>query len=100
MLIAIGLFSCSQDEANADPVIFVQSITIGGSNITSGTAGQMTANVLPVNANNKTIAWSVSDVSVATISSSGLITAKKNGNGPVGCAAMPCSGFLFMPISG
>lgn len=80
MLIAIGLFSCSQDEANADPVIFVQSITIGGSNITSGTAGQMTANVLPVNANNKTIAWSVSDVSVATISSSGLITAKKNGN--------------------
>lgn len=80
MLIAIGLFSCSQDEVNADTVIYVQSITIGGSNITSGTAGQMTANVLPVNANIKTIAWSVSDVSVATISSSGLITAKKNGN--------------------
>ncbi|MFO7673894.1 MAG: right-handed parallel beta-helix repeat-containing protein [Lutibacter sp.] len=80
MLIAIALFSCSKDEVNADPVIYVQSITIGGSNITSGTVAQMTANVLPANANNKAIAWSVSDVSVATISSSGFITAKKNGN--------------------
>lgn len=80
MLIAIALFSCSKDEVNADPVIYVQSITIGGSNITSGTVAQMTANVLPANASNKAIAWSVSDVSVATISSSGLITAKKNGN--------------------
>ncbi|HSQ46021.1 MAG TPA: right-handed parallel beta-helix repeat-containing protein [Lutibacter sp.] len=80
MLIAIALFSCSKDEVNADPIIYVQSITIGGSNITSGTVAQMTANVLPANANNKAIAWSVSDVSVATISSSGLITAKKNGN--------------------
>lgn len=80
MLIAIGLFSCSKDEVIADPVIYVQSITIGGSNITSGTATQMTATILPANANNKAIAWSVSDVSVATISSSGLITAKKNGN--------------------
>lgn len=80
MLIVFGLFSCSQDEVNADPVIYVQSIIIGGSNITSGTVGQMTANVLPANAINKTIAWSISDVTVATISSNGIISAKKNGN--------------------
>ncbi|WP_338407103.1 Ig-like domain-containing protein [uncultured Flavobacterium sp.] len=80
ILLLINFFSCSKDEVNQDAIIYVQSITINGVNITSGTVGQMTANVLPANAENKTIAWSVSDVSIATISSSGLLTALKNGN--------------------
>jgi len=35
--------------------------------------------VSPVNATDKTIAWSVSDTTVAFISSNGLLTAKNNG---------------------
>ena len=80
ILLLINFFSCSKDEVNQDAIIYVQSVTISGSNITSGTVGQMTANVLPANADNKTIAWTVSDVSIATVSSSGLLTALKNGN--------------------
>jgi hypothetical protein len=79
LFLLIGLISCSKEEGNPDEIIFVQSISISGSDITSGTTGQMTAIVLPTNANNKIIAWSTSDVSVATISSSGILTAIKNG---------------------
>jgi hypothetical protein len=77
--IILSLFSCSKDDVNVDSIVYVESITIIGSNIISGTIGQMTAEVLPVDADNKTIAWSTSDVSIATISSSGVVTALQNG---------------------
>ena len=79
LFLILFIFSCSKDEENVDASIYVQSITINGSNITTGTTVQMTAEVLPANAHNKTIAWSSSDVAIATISSSGLVTALKNG---------------------
>lgn len=87
ILLALGLFSCSKDEMNPisneeepeETIVYVQFISIAGSNITSGTSGQMTAEVLPANANNKSISWTSSDTSIATISDSGLITAIKNG---------------------
>ena len=84
IILAIILFSCSKDDDNSEvilpePVVYVQSITISGSDITTGTTSQMTAEVLPSNANNKTVAWSSSDETIATISSNGLITAYKNG---------------------
>ena len=39
----------------------------------------MVSTVSPVNAANKTVTWSVSDTSIATINASGLITAVNNG---------------------
>lgn len=72
------LFSCSKVEVS-EKIIYVESIIINGSNITSGNTTQMTANILPANATDKSLAWSSSDISVATISSTGLLTAKKNG---------------------
>lgn len=88
ILLFISFFTCSKDEVNPDTTVYVQSITIIESNITSGTIGQITANVLPTNANNKTIGWHSSDISIATISSSGLITALKNGTVTITATAM------------
>jgi len=79
VILVICLFSCSKDDIIKDPIVNVQSILINGSNITSGTVGQINADVLPTNASNKTISWSSSDESIATISNSGLITALQNG---------------------
>lgn len=57
----------------------VQSITILGSNITDGKPQQLNVNVLPENAINKTVTWSVSNTNIAAINQSGLLTPKQNG---------------------
>ena len=46
---------------------------------TNGGTLQFTANVLPANATNKDVVFSVNNESIATISATGLLTAKKNG---------------------
>ncbi|SFS58316.1 right-handed parallel beta-helix repeat-containing protein [Lutibacter maritimus] len=79
LFLLIGLIACSKDEDNSDTAIYVQSIAISGTNINLGITGQMTAIVLPQNATDKSILWEVSDSSIAEISNTGLLTAKKNG---------------------
>ncbi len=83
------LFSCSKDElsaseknTNTDPIIAtidVASISIVGTDITTGTTTQLTASVLPLEATSKVLAWTSSDNTVATVSATGLVTALKNG---------------------
>jgi hypothetical protein len=74
------MLNCSKDNSVEElPIVYVNSVEIQGSDITNGVNSQMQAIVLPENANDKSILWESSDVSVAEISSTGLITAKKNG---------------------
>ena len=73
-------------EYNAgDPIIKVNSITVtgaGGATTISTDNGtlQLSATVLPANATNKTVTWSIANgTGQATISTSGLVTAVANG---------------------
>ena len=75
----ILLFSCSSAEDNLDEIL-VKSITINGNDILDGKTSQLTAQVFPVNAKNKSITWRVSNESIAVISSNGLLTAVSNGS--------------------
>jgi len=71
--------------------ILVSSITVtssGSSISTNGQTMQMSATVLPSNAANKGVAWSVSDTSLASIDQTGLLTPLKNGNVIVTATAM------------
>lgn len=61
------------------PTVLVESIAVVGTDITDGKSQQLTVNVLPNDATNKSVTWSVSDESVATISSDGLLSPKTNG---------------------
>jgi hypothetical protein len=80
LLFGIFMLNCSKDNSVEElPIVYVNSVEIQGSDITNGVNSQMQAIVLPENANDKSILWESSDVSVAEISSTGLITAKKNG---------------------
>jgi len=64
----------------SDAPVNATSIEISGSNITSsGATSQLSVVYTPANATPHTINWSVDDSSIATISSSGLLTPKKNG---------------------
>lgn len=84
----LTLFACSKDEATANENnsnnennnrVYVSSVAISGTAITSGTTTQLSATVLPAEATSKTLVWSSSDNSIATVSSTGLVTALKNG---------------------
>lgn len=64
------------------PVIHVTGITIGGANITEDNGKtQLTASVIPADASNKKIVWSIkSGETCAKISADGLVTALKDGD--------------------
>lgn len=76
------------------PNIPVQSITFSQSSasLSVGNTLQLSATVLPTNATNKTISWTTSSSSVATVSSTGLVTAKSSGTATITCSATDGSG--------
>ncbi|MBD0830842.1 pectate lyase [Aestuariibaculum sediminum] len=87
----------------AGPVVLVESLTISGSDITDGQAKQFSVSVLPNDATNKVVVWSVSDTSIAEINSEGLLTPKKNGTVTVISTSTDGSGVkgeLSVAISG
>lgn len=75
-----------------EPVIMVESITVSGDDVTNGTSEQYTAEILPVNAENREIIWSVSDEALAEISEQGLLFPKQNGTVLVIASATDGSG--------
>ncbi|MDR2962142.1 MAG: Ig-like domain-containing protein [Bacteroidales bacterium] len=64
-----------------DEIIPVTNVTLSTTAITleTGTSATLTAAVLPSIATNKTLTWSSSNTDVATVSSSGVVTAKTTG---------------------
>ncbi len=56
----------------------VKSITLGYKDL-SLTQGKLTASILPSDASSKSLSWSSSDPKVASVSQSGVVTAKKPG---------------------
>ena len=63
----------------------VQSVTLNSNNIKTkvGEEVSLMATISPSNATNKTITWSSSDTSVATVSSSGKVTGKNEGTATI-----------------
>lgn len=78
--------------------ISVSSITVSpgsGTIYSGGTNGktiQLTANVLPANAGDKTVTWKTSNASFATVSASGLVTAVGPGTATITATANDGSG--------
>lgn len=75
---ALAMPSCGTEEVDP-PAFRVESVEVSGEDITEGTTRQMELTVLPENAADKSVTWNSSDLSVATVSATGLVTALKNG---------------------
>lgn len=88
VLFAVG---CSNDSSD-DEEIQVTSITILGETITDGLSSQLSVQIVPSNATETSVAWSVSDPSIATISNNGLLSAVSNGSVTVKATAQDGSG--------
>lgn len=92
-IILIGLlfmFSCSSSDIEKQ--VHVKTIVISGDNSLTSTPKQLTATVLPTDAQNKELAWKVSDPAIAVITEKGLLTGIKNGNVTVTATAKDGSG--------
>lgn len=61
-----------------NPPVKVSSVTLSEHTLTLeyGVSHTLTATVLPANADDPTVVWSTSDASIATVSQSGVVTAK------------------------
>ncbi len=77
-----------------NPTVLVTSVTVSPSSATLnvGNTKQLTATIAPSNATNKAVTWSSSNTSVATVSSSGLVTAKAAGTATITATAQDGSG--------
>ncbi|MES2240152.1 MAG: pectate lyase [Bacteroidota bacterium] len=89
----VTLFSCSKDDIEKE--VKVKTIVISGENTLTSTPKQLTAVILPADAANKEVTWSVSDPTIAVITETGLLTAVKNGTVKVIATAKDGSGITF-----
>ncbi len=88
----------------------VSRITLSASTgltLTKGQTQKLTATVAPANATKKEVKWSTSNKNVATVSPSGLVTAKSAGTATITCTAQDGSGVkatckvtVTVPVSG
>ena len=73
----------------------VSSVTINPSTLkltSKGQTSQLSASILPNNAENKSIVWSTSNASVATVDNNGVVTALANGNTTITATTLDGSG--------
>lgn len=84
ILILPFLFSCTEKEPEPQ-VIPVESVSLSQTtaSLTIGKTVQLSASVSPSSATNKEITWSSSQTSVASVSSTGLVTAVGEGSATI-----------------
>ena len=73
----------------------VSNVTVNPATVkltSKGQNTQLSVSVLPSNAENKSIVWSTSNASVATVDNNGVVTAVANGNTTITAAALDGSG--------
>ena len=73
----------------------VSNVTVNPATVkltSKGQTTQLSTSVLPSNAENKSIVWSTSNASVATVDNNGVVTAVANGNATITAAALDGSG--------
>ena len=73
----------------------VSNVTVNPATVkltSKGQTTQLSATVLPSNAENKSIIWSTSNASVATVDNNGVVSAVANGNATITAAALEGSG--------
>jgi hypothetical protein len=85
-------------------VINVTGVSVSGSDITvTGATSQMTATITPSNATIKSVSWTVSDNTIATVDGNGIVYPQKNGTVTVTATSIqtgtPISGSKIITIS-
>ncbi|GHV02040.1 hypothetical protein FACS1894159_10580 [Bacteroidia bacterium] len=82
------------------PNVAVIKITLNKTTLTlePGGSGTLVATITPSNATNKTLTWSSNKISVATVSSSGEVTAIKDGTATITATASGITATCFVTV--
>lgn len=83
---SIALFvGYTSKPSSSDSTVLVTGVTVSptSASITVGATQQLTATVSPSNATNQSVTWSSDNTSVATVSTSGLVTALAEGSATI-----------------
>ncbi|MBU2912376.1 right-handed parallel beta-helix repeat-containing protein [Reichenbachiella agariperforans] len=82
----VSMLSCSEDEGSdtgdGDGVveaIYVEEVVLSAEDLTTDLVREIAVTILPEDADDQSLTWSVSDTQVAEVSSQGVLTAKQNG---------------------
>lgn len=78
---------CAKDEGTASVPVTSVSVSPADITITAGETCQLTATVLPENADDRTVIWTSSDTDVAEVSQAGLVTALNEGTAEITATA-------------
>ena len=95
-VMAFCLFSCEQEQ---DVPVTSVTITQSSAEMLIGETTQLSATVQPGNATEKTLTWTSSRQSVATVSSTGLVTAISEGESTITASAGGKSGTCKITVS-
>ena len=89
--------TCSITVTSNDPGVAVTSVRVAPWSVTLkvGRTKQLTPQITPNDATNKTVTWTSANPSVASVSSTGLVTAKSEGVTIITCKANDGSGKNF-----
>ena len=89
--------TCSVTVTSNDPEVAVTSVRVAPWSVTLkvGRTKQLTPQITPNDATNKTVTWTSANPSVASVSSTGLVTAKSAGVTIITCKANDGSGKNF-----
>jgi uncharacterized protein YjdB len=101
----------TQDEVALVEIVPVESVSIDpvSGSVNTGSTFQLTADILPVDATNKSVQWSSSNNNIATVSSTGLVTgitqgevviSVKTSDGDKTATSQITVNFVHIPVSG
>ena len=87
-----GYFTIKVTEAQSNVLVTSVTLSVTSVSLTVGETNQLSATVSPGNATDRSVTWSSSNTSVASVNSSGLVTAKGAGSATITCKANDGSG--------
>ena len=80
VLLVLSLTACNPEELDTPVAVTAVSVSPASADMKVGQTLQLSAEILPANATEKTVSWTTSDASIASVDQNGMLSALKEGS--------------------